>query len=211
MDPDNDYRANIARANNVELLKTNNYVRYQKGYPSYEHPTQPNTALVCSCGMLDFNAVVCAGAVHPSVSVKIGGIAITRISQVTTGLYANTWLPYGGKDVTNTPAYQSRMHYFDESIHVVFQLGTLAPGESTTITTANVMQPGQLSQALNTMSGVTIIQPTDYMTGPYVTFTVGELCFVLFCFVLSCFEVVELSFVLFCMYYYVSCVLSCLL
>ena len=182
MDPDNDYRANLARNNRVELLKTNNYVKYQKGYPSYEHPTQPNTALVCSCGMLDFNAVVCAGAVHPSVSVKMGGVTITRIAQVLIGPYASTWLQYGGNDVTNTPAYQSRMHYFDESIHVLFSLGTLAPGESTTITMAHVLQPDQLPQALNTMSALTIIQPTDYMTGPSVTFTVGELCFVLIVF-----------------------------
>ena len=176
MDPDNDYRVHVANGNAFDLTKTNNYVKYQRGHPDYEHPTQPNAALVCSCGIVDFKSVVCTGAVHPSVYVKMGGISITRISQVTTGLYANTWLQYGGKDVVNTPAYQSRMHYFDESIHVVFQLGSLAPGETTTITMGHVMQPDQLPQALSTMSALTIIQPTDYMTGPYVTFTVGELC-----------------------------------
>lgn len=155
---------------------TNNYVKYQRGYPAYEHPTLPNAALVCACGDLDFNSVVCAGSVHPSVTVKMGGLLITRIAQVMTGLYANMWLPYGGKNVINTPAYRSRMHYEDEAIHVVFQLGSLAPGESTTITMANIMHPNQLTQALNTMSALAIIQPTDYMTGPYVSFTVGELC-----------------------------------
>ena len=173
MDPDNDYRAHVANKNAFDLTKTNNYVKYQRGYPAYEHPTQPNTALVCSCGIVDFNSLVCLGTVHPLAVVRQGGLSMARIAQVT-GPYATLWLQYGGKDVINTPAYQSRMRYFDESVHLVFQLGSLAPGESTTITTANVMQPDQLTRAINTMSALTIIQPTDYMTGPYVTFTVGE-------------------------------------
>jgi hypothetical protein len=169
LDPDNDNRAQVIQRKDYTL----NYVKYQKGYPAYQHPTIPNAALVCGCGILDYNAIVCLGAVDPRASVRMGGLPIDRASAIITGTYASTWLNYGGNDVLNTPAYQSRMDFRDECIHVLFQLGDLAPGESTTITTGHIMLPTQVSAALNTLGALTIVQPTDIMTGPSVAFTAG--------------------------------------
>lgn len=56
---------------------------------------------------------------------------------------------------------------------MLFQLGDLAPGESTTITTGHIMLPTQVATALNTLGAMTIVQPTDIMTGPSVAFTAG--------------------------------------
>lgn len=171
IDPDNDSRTQVLHLKDHTL----NYVKYQKGYPAYQHPTIPNAALVCACGSLDYNAIVCLGAVHPLASVKVGGLPIARASLIIKGAFARTWLNYGGNDVVNTRAYMSRMHFADECIHVLFQLGDLAPGESTTISTGHIMVPTQVSAALNTLGALTIIQPTDIMTGPSVAFTAGML------------------------------------
>ena len=128
---------------------------------------------MCACGILDYNAIVCLGAVHPLASVRVGGLPIDRASVIIRGAHSRSWLNFGGNDVLNTPAYQSRMSYADECIHVMFQLGDLAPGESTTITTGHIMLPTQVATALNTLGAMTIVQPTDIMTGPSVAFTAG--------------------------------------
>lgn len=169
LDPDNDHRKQIPQ----RIDFTNNYVRYQKGYPDYEHPTIPNAALVCACGDIDFNAIVCLGAVHPLASVRIGGLPIDRASVIIRGLHARTWLNFGGKDVLNNVHFKSRMSFADECIHVMFQLGDLAPGESTTISTGHIMKPTEVTAAFNTLGALNIIQPNDLMTGPSVAFTVG--------------------------------------
>lgn len=177
VDPDNDYRSQ--RLVQGELLqdrdKTNNYVKYQRGYPKYEHPTHPNTAMVCACGMRDFRSLVCMAAVHPGVIARQGGHTITRAQALTASTLMERWEQYGGKDVLNQPAYKSRMRYADESIHLLFELGSLAPGDSTTFTTGHILNGDQMPKTVSTIGGINILQPTDLMTGTSVPFVVGKL------------------------------------
>ena len=153
---------------------TNNYVKYQPGYAAYAHPTLPNAALVCAAGQLDFKAVICMGAVSSSAAVRMGPQYLTRASPLIVGEAATRWLSYGGNDMQNTPAYKSRMQYKDESIHLLMQLGTLAIGEAVTFTTVNLMNTDYLTECLDSVGAVTILQPTDLMTGRASPFTVGE-------------------------------------
>ena len=182
MDPDNDFRSQ--RLVQGELLvdrdKTNNYVKYQRGNPRYEHPTQPNTAMVCACGMKDFNSLVCMAAVHPGAVALQGGHTMNRAQALTTPKMEERWQLYGGNDVLNEPAYQSRMRYADESIHLLFRLGSLAPGDSTTFTTSHILNGDQMPKSVSTLGGINILQPTDLMTGTSVPFVVGELHMTIF-------------------------------
>ena len=177
VDPDNDYRS--LRAAQGELLKdrdkSNNYVKYQRGHRRYEHHTQPNTAMVCACGMKDFSSLVCMASVHPNVIALQGGHSIGRIKALLTTTMNERWQLYGGRDVLNTPANQSRMRYADESIHLYFKLGALAPGESTTFTTGQILNSDQIPKTVRAIGGIKIMQPTDLMTGPSVPFVAGEL------------------------------------
>jgi hypothetical protein len=177
MDPDNDYRRlRLSQGGIVNgRVKTNNYVKYQRGRSNYEHPTRPNTAMVCACGKADFRSLVCMAAVHPGAVALHGGYQISRISQLTTALMNSAWLPYGGKDVLNTVKYESRMRYADESMHMLFNLGTLLPGESTTFSTSYILNADEMPRTLSSLGGINILQPTDLMTGTSVPFVVGEL------------------------------------
>ena len=175
LDPDNDYRSQRSSQGAIvnDRVKTNNYVKYQRGYLKYEHPTRPNTAMVCACGMKDFRSLVCMAAVHPGAIALHGGYQISRISQLTA--MTKTWLLYGGKDVLNKVAYESRMRYADESMHLLFHLGTLLPGESTTFSISHILNPDEMSRTLSSLGGINILQPIDLMTGTSVPFVVGEL------------------------------------
>ena len=177
MDPDNDYRSQLLSQGSIvkDRVKTNNYVKYQKGSPKYEHPTQPNTAMVCACGKKDFRSLVCMAAVHPGVIALHGGYQISRITQLTDSSINKAWLRYGGNDVLNKVAYESRMRYADESMHLVFHLGTLLPGESTTFSTSHILNADEMSRSLSSLGGINILQPIDLMTGTSVPFVVGEL------------------------------------
>ena len=114
-------------------------------------------------------------AVHPGVIALHGGFQITRVSQLSSNLIYKAWNAFGGKDVVNEEAYQSRMNYADESIHLLFELGTLAPGESTTFSTSHILNADEMSRSLSTLGGINILQPIDLMTGTSVPFVVGEL------------------------------------
>ena len=158
----------------VDRDKTNNWVKYQKGYAAYQHPTQPDTAMACACGMEDFKSLVCMAAVHPDVMALQGGNLIANIAALEVRSMRSIWLQYGGKNVENDPAYQHRMKYADESIHLLLRLGSLAPGESTTFTTGQILHADQMSKTIGALGGVKIVQPTDLMTGTSVPFVVGE-------------------------------------
>ena len=173
-DPDNDYRS---RLNSVGLKgykdHTNNYVLHQRGYPAYEHPTIPGAAVVCACGAVDFASLVCLGSVHPTAGVSFGGLNFNFAADVY-GAYGQVWKSYGGKDMLNLAEYGSRMHYFDETLAGSVSIGTLAPGDVSTFTFMSVMHSDQMSKALSTVSAVTIVQPTDIMSGSASPFTVGK-------------------------------------
>ena len=171
LDPDNDYRKSEGEVID-DRVRTNNYVKYQRGTPNYEHPTQPNTAMVCACGKKDFRSLVCMAAVHPEAIALHGGNQISRITQLTS--INKAWLPYGGNDVLNKVAYESRMRYADESMHMLFHLGTLLPGESTTFSTSHILNADEMSRSLSSLGGINILQPIDLMTGTSVPFVVGE-------------------------------------
>ena len=166
----------MAQGGNVRLDrdKTNNYVKYQKGFAAYQHPTQPNTAMACACGMDDFESLVCMAAVHPDVMALHGGRYISSMASLESKSLGDLWKPYGGKDVENTPAYSNRMKYADESIHLLFKLGSLASGESTTFTTGHILNADQMPKTIGALGGVKIVQPTDLMSGTSVPFVVGE-------------------------------------
>jgi hypothetical protein len=85
------------------------------------------------------------------------------------------WLHYGGNDVLNKVAYESRMRYADESMHMLFELGTLLPGESTTFSTSHILNADEMSRSLSSLGGINILQPIDLMTGTSVPFVVGKL------------------------------------
>ena len=176
LDPDNDFRRHILTqgdAIRIDRDKTNNWIKYQKGYAAYQHPTQPDTAMVCACGMEDFKSVVCMAAVHPDVVALSGGHLISHIVQLEPRLN-NEWIKFGGKYILNDPAHKKRMKYADESIHLLFNLGSLAPGESTTFTTGQILHADQMSKTIGALGGVKIVQPTDLMGGTSVPFVVGE-------------------------------------
>jgi hypothetical protein len=177
LDPDNDYRSQRSAQGRIvqDRVKTNNYVKYQKGTPNYEHPTQPNTAMVCACGKKDFRSLVCMAAVHPGAIALHGGYQISRITQLTANSMNKAWLHYGGNDVLNKVAYESRMRYADESMHMLFELGTLLPGESTTFSTSHILNADEMSRSLSSLGGINILQPIDLMTGTSVPFVVGKL------------------------------------
>jgi hypothetical protein len=177
LDPDNDYRSQRLSQGVIvkDRVKTNNYVKYQRGNANYEHPTRPNAAMVCACGKKDFRSLVCMAAVHPGAIALHGGYQISHISQLTASLMNKAWLPYGGKDVLNTVKYESRMRYADESMHMLFHLGTLLPGESTTFSTSHILNADEMSRTLSSLGGINILQPIDLMTGTSVPFVVGEL------------------------------------
>ena len=169
VDLNNDHRHATA-----DRDKTNNWVKYQKGYAAYQHPTQRDTAMACACGMKDFKSLVCMAAVHPDVVAQQGGRSVSNIAALESRTVKNIWLQYGGRDVLNDPAYQHRMRYADESISLVFKLGSLAPGESTTFTTGQILHADQMSKTIGALGGVNIVQPTDLMSGTSVPFVVGE-------------------------------------
>ena len=168
MNPDNDHRHATA-----DRDKTNNWVKYQKGHAAYQHSTQPDTAMACACGMKDFKSLVCMAAVHPDVMALQGGNLIANIAALEAkGM--RSWQQFGGKNVENAPAYQPRMKYADESISLLLRLGSLAPGESTTFTTGQILHADQMSKTIGALGGVKIVQPTDLMSGTSVPFVVGE-------------------------------------
>ena len=170
-DPDNDYRRQLT-LNPSHRDDTNNWVMHQRGYPAYQHPTIPNAAVVCSCGEIDYNSLVCLGSVHPNVAVSHGGFILSSPGDVT-GEFGQLWKSYGGKDVVNKAQYASRMRYFDDMTAAAVAIGTLAPGEVTTFSYMNVMHNDQMLKALTTVAAVTIVQPTVIMTGSAAPFTVG--------------------------------------
>jgi hypothetical protein len=174
LDPDNDYRKSEGEFLE-DRVRTNNYVKYQRGNANYEHPTRPNAAMVCACGKKDFRSLVCMAAVHPGAVALHGGYQISRISQLINSLLTSAWPLYGGKDVLNTVKYESRMRYADESMHMLFHLGTLLPGESTTFSTSHILNADEMSRTLSSLGGINILQPIDLMTGTSVPFVVGEL------------------------------------
>ena len=177
MNPDNDHRKHLETDGStvrIDRDKTNNYVKYQKGNAAYQHSTQPDTAMACACGKEDFKSLVCMAAVHPDVMELQGGNLIANIAALEVRSMRSIWLQYGGKNVENDPAYQHRMKYADESIHLLLRLGSLAPGESTTFTTGQILHADQMSKTIGALGGLKIVQPTDLMTGTSVPFVVGE-------------------------------------
>ena len=112
--------------------------------------------------------------VHPDVVALQGGRYISSMEILEAKFFGDLWKPFGGKNVENTPAYRKRMKYADESIHLLFNLGSLAPGESTTFTTGHILNADQMPKTIGALGGVKIVQPTDLMSGTSVPFVVGE-------------------------------------
>ena len=130
--------------------------------------------MACACGMDDFESLVCMAAVHPDVVALQGDHLFTRLQALESRYIKDLWTMFGGKNVENVPANQHRMKYADESIHLLFNLGSLAPGESTTFTTGQILNADQMPKTIGALGGVKIVQPTDLMSGTSVPFVVGE-------------------------------------
>ena len=205
-DPENDFFLNQKKGDVATQSFTNNWVRNQRGYPAYQHPTIPNAAVVCSCGSMDYNSLVCLGNVHPTGVVSHSTVLASPALVATNTI----WKSYGGKDVVNKAQYASRMRYYDDQPAAAVAIGTLAPGEVTTFSYMNVMHNDQMLKALTTVAAVTIVQPTVIMTGSAAPFTVGTWCgvllrnakhsIVLHCIVLYC--IVLYCIVLYCIVLY---------
>ena len=170
-DPDNDARALRNTASLFDRFKTNNYVMYQKGFPAYQHPEFPNANVVCAVGITDYNSFVCTGTVNPTaVARHFPGPLLT----VQASRSSRLWLGFGGNDMQNTMSYASRMRYADDLTHVALFTGDLGPGELTTFRTVEAMEPTALAISLATVGAMSIIQPTELLTGRSVPFTIGK-------------------------------------
>lgn len=169
-DPDNEHRALLNTPNTFYRDYTNNYVIYQRGYPAYQHPEFPNANVVCAVGKYDYNSFVCTGAIHPNAIARHASVGIYLYDQISDSI----WLSYGGNDMKNTEQYASRMYFGDESMYVGFDVGSLAPGDVATFTTVEAMTPTELDKSLAIVGAMSIVQPTDLLTGRSVPYTIGE-------------------------------------
>ena len=170
-DPDNDARALRNTASLFDRFKTNNYVMYQKGFPAYQHPEFPNANVVCAVGITDYKSFVCTGTVNPTALARHGPGQLTTVQGSRT---SRLWLGFGGNDMQNTVSYASRMRYADDLTHVALFTGDLGPGELTTFRTVEAMEPTALAISLATVGAMSIIQPTELLTGRSVPFTIGK-------------------------------------
>ena len=149
---------------------------YQRRFSAYEHPEFSNANVVCAVGMVDYNSFVCTGAVNPTAVARHGPGDLTIVEQIKTGDFAEIWLRYGGNDMQNTAAYASRMRYEDDFTHVALFLGNLRPGEVTTFRTVEAMGPTALATSIAVVGAMSIVQPTELLTGRSVPFTIGKCC-----------------------------------
>ena len=170
-DPDNDARALLNTARLFDRFKTNNYVMYQKGFPAYQHPEFPNANVVCAVGITDYNSFVCTGTVNPTAVARHGP---GQLPTVQASRSSRLWLGFGGNDMQNTVSYASRMRYADDLTHVALFTGDLRPGELTTFRTVEAMEPTALAISLATVGAMSIVQPTELLTGRSVPFTIGK-------------------------------------
>ena len=174
-DPDNDARALLNTARLFDRFKTNNYVMYQKGFPAYQHPEFPNANVVCAVGITDYNSFVCTGTVNPTAVARHGPGSVSSVDQIISSVnLSSLWLGFGGNDMQNTMAYASRMRYADDLTHVALFAGDLRPGELTTFRTVEAMEPTALAISLATVGAMSIVQPTELLTGRSVPFTIGK-------------------------------------
>ena len=170
-DPDNDAGALRTTSRFLDEFKTNNYVLYQRGFPAYQHPEFPNANVVCAVGITDYKSFVCTGTVNPTAIARHGPGQITTVHGSRS---SRLWLGFGGNDMQNTVSYASRMRYADDLTHVALFTGDLRPGELTTFRTVEAMEPTALAISLATVGAMSIVQPTELLTGRSVPFTIGK-------------------------------------
>ena len=150
---------------------------YQRGYPAYEHPEFSNANVVCAVGMVDYNSFVCTGAVNPTAVARHRPGTLNSVDEIISSANSSLlWLGYGGNDMQNTAAYASRMRYADDFTHVALFLGNLRPGEVTTFRTVEAMGPTALATSIAVVGAMSIVQPTELLTGRSVPFTIGKCC-----------------------------------
>jgi hypothetical protein len=59
IDPDQEF-------NYYRSYNTNNYVKYQRGYPGYSDPSSPNKVVICAAGIHDYAFFMAMGTVNPN-------------------------------------------------------------------------------------------------------------------------------------------------
>lgn len=136
---------------------TDNYVVFQPPHPGI-NAAQPadnaNRALV-----------VARGLTH---GITLGLGTIDSRATVSTEGFTNR----NPDDILNSPNMptQASPQRADQAIALAFQLGNLAPGQSTSIDYAYVLNQADLDAALGQLAAVTILQPTGTVSGNNVLF-----------------------------------------
>ena len=147
---------------NYRTFYTLNYVQYQAGTAGFTHPDIPDLSLVCSVGLNNMALFLGMGTINPNAKASHFGFQIYNPQQAWTD---STWTGYGGTDVLPEPAYVPRMRDADESIHLVYRFDALQPGEVLSFEYAHVVQHDELVPALEALSVLQLLQPTDSLSG----------------------------------------------
>ncbi|PIR00231.1 MAG: hypothetical protein COV66_07015, partial [Nitrospinae bacterium CG11_big_fil_rev_8_21_14_0_20_45_15] len=72
--------------------------------------------------------------------------------------------------ILNNPNQPASLNYADAAIVLAYDLGSLAPGQSTSIDYAYILDAGDLTSALGSLAAVTILQPTGTVSGTGIIF-----------------------------------------
>lgn len=104
---------------------------------------------------------------YPALTLGLG--TIDDRARVRIGGFSNRD-PQVVLNSAPSPYTAASPHYSDEALSLAYQLGTLAPGQSTSFNYAYILNAEDLDAALASLSTVKILQPTGSVSGSDVLF-----------------------------------------
>ena len=142
---------------------TDNWVEFQPPRPA----SGSRLALAARPAGNTSKALTIAKGIRYGLTLGLGSIdprAVVAASQGFANRDADTIL---NNPTQPTSAFKSRQ---DSAIVLTYDLGSLAPGQSTIIDYAYILNAGDLEPALGSLAAVTILQPTGTVSGDGVIF-----------------------------------------
>lgn len=142
---------------------TRNWVEFQPGRTGV--PGRPNLA-ARPAGNTNKALTVAEGLTH-KLTLGLGTIdsrAVVTASQGFSNRDTDAILNTPTQPTSTSPSIR------DAAIALAYNLGDLAPGQSTSVTYAYILNKGDLDKALGNLAAVTILQPTGTVSGTNVLF-----------------------------------------
>ncbi len=160
VDPDNEYTL-------TGNYNTDNYVVAQPPHAGVTtaYPTgNTDEALVVATGPEYTSDLLGLGTFDPRATVSVGGFS----NQDPNSIIDQSYIAQLPNPVMPTPTKQDLDD--DVAISLGFSLGTLAPGQSTSLDYAYILATADLATALASFSDVKILQPSGTVSGSNVSF-----------------------------------------